>query len=120
MQNTLMQKTNCEVVSGTYLFPEISPEEYLENPVKILNTKGSYVEPDLMIICDKTNIQIVEERVFGVPRFILEILSQSTGIDDLTTKKELYQRCGVEEYIIVDPKNKLIRQFILKDKTYIE
>ena len=47
-----LQDKNCEVVGGTYLFLDISPEEYRENPIKILNTKGSYVEPDLMIVCN--------------------------------------------------------------------
>ena len=105
----------CEVVGGTYLFLEISPEEYLENPVKILNTKDNYEEPDLMVLCESSNIQILEDRVFGVPRFIIEVLSVSTSTEDTLYKRHRYQRCGVEEYWIIDPKRKEVFKFLLSE-----
>ena len=37
------------------------------------------------------------------PSLIIEILSKGTAKNDLTDKKSLYQRIGVEEYILYDP-----------------
>ena len=42
-------------------------------------------------------------RNFGVPSFIAEIRSPSTGRGDRKVKRPAYQRAGVGEYWIVDP-----------------
>ena len=39
---------------------------------------------------------------------------------DLTDKKEIYQNYGVKEYFIVEPTNKKVKSFVLKNNKYFE
>jgi Uma2 family endonuclease len=64
------------------------------------------VQPDLMIICEKSNFTNTNYK--GVPNLIIEILSPSTAARDTIKKMDLYMRFGVPEYWIVSPKNKTI------------
>ena len=64
------------------------------------------VEPDVMIVCDKS--KITSKRIFGAPDFIIEILSKSTRRKDLTLKLYKYADAGVREYWIIDPDSLLI------------
>ncbi len=42
------------------------------------------------------------------PALVAEVLSDSTRQNDLTYKRELYHRQGVEAYLIVDPATKIM------------
>ncbi len=61
------------------------------------------VQPDLFVMCDQENIR--NDRYYGVPSLIIEVLSPSTRNKDLVKKLNLYLKAGVIEYIIIDPKN---------------
>lgn len=65
------------------------------------------VEPDISVVCDKSKIDM--RGCKGAPDLIVEILSPSTQRYDQLVKLNLYQRAGVREYWIVDPKNRTIR-----------
>lgn len=43
---------------------------------------------------------------------VVEVLSRSTRSKDLLKKLELYRQCGVKEYWMVDPKNKLVNVYV--------
>ena len=43
------------------------------------------------------------------PNFILELTSRSTANNDKKEKYNLYQRLGVQEYFLFDPKNECLR-----------
>ena len=46
---------------------------------------------------------------------VVEILSPSTAKRDKIYKKDVYEKCGVKEYWLVDIKNRSIEVFLLKD-----
>ena len=60
-------------------------------------------QPDLMYISDLRKAEMVKEHITGAPELIIEILSPSTAYYDLRQKKDVYERYGVKEYIIIDP-----------------
>lgn len=66
------------------------------------------VQPDLMVICDLAQHLAADGYYKGVPTLVCEILSDSSRRHDLIKKLSLYMDGGVEEYWIVDPKNKTI------------
>ncbi|OON98703.1 MAG: hypothetical protein ATN35_03905 [Epulopiscium sp. Nele67-Bin004] len=74
-----------------------------------------YVVPDLSIICDKDTRNLTKFE--GVPDLIVEVLSTNSKHDKVT-KYVLYEKVGVQEYWIVDPKSKTIDQYILIDGKY--
>lgn len=77
--------------------------------------KNDYIIPDVAVVCDWGRN---EKKYTGVPRFVVETLSPSTGHRDKTIKKEIYQKCGVEEYWLIDPSGS-IEIYYLKDGGYV-
>jgi len=77
--------------------------------------QNDYIIPDIAIVCDWGKH---EKRYHGTPRFVVETLSPSTGHRDKTVKKEIYQKCGVEEYWLVDPYGCSLEIYYLKNGVY--
>lgn len=72
-----------------------------------LNADDSvYVEPDIVVICDKT--KLTDKGCYGTPDWIIEIVSPSSRSMDYYKKLFQYRMAGVREYWIVDPDKKLI------------
>ncbi len=76
------------------------------------------VQPDLVIICDKS--KITPNKYKGVPTAIVEILSPSTAAKDTIEKMNLYMKFGVSEYWIVKPKSKVVEIYTLENNIYTE
>lgn len=74
------------------------------------------VQPDLMVICDLEEFLNEQDYYMGVPRLVVEILSESTRRKDLIKKLDLYMSCGVEEYWIVNPINQEVTIYAFKDR----
>lgn len=72
--------------------------------VKLSDDPLTIVQPDLMIICDKSKLD--GHRCNGAPDFIIEIVSPANAADDYVKKLYYYQKYGVREYWIVDPMRK--------------
>ena len=49
---------------------------------------------------------------------MVEILSEHTESIDRLKKKYLYEKHGVREYRIIDPSEKIIEQFVLKESSF--
>jgi Uma2 family endonuclease len=84
--------------------------------VQLKNEKEEYdskVIPDITLICDKSGLN--DKNYIGVPTLIVEILSPSNQSHDLITKMNLYQRFGVKEYWIVNPKLNSIQIYGLNE-----
>ena len=71
------------------------------------------VQPDVFVVCDLTKLE--DGRCFGAPDMIIEILSKSTRRKDLHDKFLLYEKAGVREYWIANPKSKNITAYIMQD-----
>lgn len=74
--------------------------------VKLSDNPLIIVQPDIMVICDKDKLD--GKRCNGAPDFIIEIVSPGNPSDDYIRKLYYYQKYGVREYWIVDPKRKII------------
>ena len=84
--------------------------------VEVFLTKKDTVVPDVIVVC---NPEIIKHKgIYGTPELIVEILSPSTTKHDTGYKKDLYERCGVAEYWIVDPANLTISVYLLKEDRY--
>ena len=57
--------------------------------------------------------KITTDNIQGAPDLVIEILSPSTADKDQGVKKDLYERNGVKEYLIVDPAYRCVYQHIL-------
>ena len=80
---------------------------------------GSIYKPDLVVITEENKeIMSSNKAIYGAPDMVVEVLSRSTRKNDLTVKKDTYEKFGVKEYWIVDPLMKIIDAYILRDGKY--
>ena len=75
--------------------------------------------PDVAILCDDKRRKGVS--YIGVPRFVMEVLSDKTEAMDRGEKMSLYARVGIEEYWLADWRRRKIERYLLDDmgKAYI-
>ncbi len=75
----------------------------------------SAVQPDLIYVSNENNSVINEDGYFyGAPDLIIEILSSDKKRDTII-KKNLYEKAGVKEYFIVNPTDRKIVCYTLRD-----
>ena len=67
----------------------------------ILKDDRTMVQPDVFVVCDENKVDM--KNVKGAPDFVVEVLSPSTKIIDMTKKLKKYLDAGVREYWIIDP-----------------
>ncbi|WP_051197862.1 Uma2 family endonuclease [Butyrivibrio sp. MB2005] len=91
------------IVIGRYIFEQGLDLKLYEGSVSVMVACDDYnmVEPDLMIVSDKSMIGGLE--IYGAPDFIAEIVSDGTRKRDLISKVKLYKDSGVKEYWVIDP-----------------
>ena len=73
--------------------------------------------PDGMVVCDPEKIG--RDVVRGAPDLVIEVLSPGTVKNDRTHKKDVYEKHGVREYWIVDPRSLNIEQYVLTDGRFV-
>ncbi len=86
-------------------------------PVDWKIDENTVVEPDNLIICHTPHH---EAYLTKAPKVIFEILSKSTAAVDKNLKYELYEKEGVNYYIIVDPNESIAKVYELKEGRYIK
>ena len=72
------------------------------SPLDVKLDDYNVVQPDVFVICDSSKYD--DKRCYGAPDWVIEVLSTNRK-DDLVDKFVLYQKFGVREYWIIDPKN---------------
>ena len=90
-------------------------EPFADGMAVFLTEKDYYI-PDFMVVCDPDKVQ--QDGVHGTPDIVVEVLSPSTAQRDRGRKKDVYERCGVKEYWIVNPREKSVEQYIMTDGKY--
>lgn len=110
---TIHQKVSANIVGELRPFVKKHQKgEVLYAPVDVVLSENNVVQPDILFIAEKHANIITEKNITGVPDLIIEILSPATGYYDLIEKKEIYEKFGVREYWIVDPKKQWVEIYI--------
>ena len=91
-----------------YIMEKGGPCRVILSPfaVYIRNDEQNYVEPDVLVICDRDKLD--EKGCHGAPDWAVEIVSPSSKTMDYIRKRSLYEAAGVREYWIVDPKERQV------------
>ena len=87
-------------------------------PMDVRFDEGNIYQPDILYIEESRKDEIVKDFVEGAPDLIIEILSPSNAYYDLRQKKEVYEKYGVKEYIIIDPIAQNADLYLLKEGAY--
>jgi Uma2 family endonuclease len=81
------------------------------------NKVFSVVQPDLCVVCDEEKLD--DRGCIGAPDLVVEILSPGNSKKEMGIKFDLYEENGVKEYWIVEPAEKAIFIYTLKEGKYI-
>jgi Uma2 family endonuclease len=80
-------------------------------PLDVIFSFYDVVEPDLLVVAGDQLDILTEKNVQGAPAIVVEILSPSTRKVDEVTKRRLFERGGVREYWLIDPKRETVQIF---------
>jgi len=82
----------------------------------ILDDQNSF-QPDFVYVTEERR-EIVKDYIYGAPDFVVEILEIKNAYYDLRPKKDIYEKYGVNEYLIIDPILRNAELYVLKDDAY--
>jgi Uma2 family endonuclease len=125
--STSHQRISGKLHGRLFNFLEPHPCNLFAAPfdVRLLDKKKStldkeiytVVQPDLCIICDETKLD--ERGAIGAPDLVIEILSPGNSNKEMKYKFDLYEEAEVLEYWIVNPADKTVLIYVLKENQFI-
>lgn len=80
--------------------------EVYDAPFDVVLSETDVVQPDLLVILTERLGIVTEKNVQGAPDLLIEIVSETTRRTDEIVKRKLYERRGVRECWIVDPRDR--------------
>jgi len=87
----------------------------LVSPCDVYLSESDVPQPDLLVLLNEHRDRIRDDGVHGPPDLAVEVLSPSTGAQDLTLKREIYRLAGVPEYWILDPRAQTVSLWRLQE-----
>ncbi|MEZ4935458.1 MAG: Uma2 family endonuclease [Saprospiraceae bacterium] len=89
-------------------------------PLDTVLDDGNSYHPDVLFV-SKERYHILDEKervVMGAPDLVVEVLSKSTAFYDRGDKKDVYEKCGVREYWLIDQKNKTVEIYAYENQRF--
>ncbi len=111
----------CSICLFKLKAKELGGKAYVA-PVDVYFDEHNIPQPDVMWLglAPDTKCQMVgEKRLSGAPDLIAEILSPSTAHIDRKRKFRLYEKYGVREYWLVDPRDQLVEVWQHQDERFV-
>jgi Uma2 family endonuclease len=111
---------NLILLIGKFL--ERSPVGEIVANIGVTLSNFSGVIPDIVVFLNEQRDTIItNDRLTGPPALIIEVLSPGSANirRDRVVKLNLYAKHDVQEYWIVDPKNKTLDRFVRKDSSLV-
>lgn len=120
-RSILHQTIMIKIVMIVGSFEERSNDKglWIMGPINVILDEGNVFQPDWVYVLENRKAEIVKDRVEGSPDLIIEILSPETAQYDLGKKKDMYEKYGVREYIIIYPIEQIVEVHVLKEDIFV-
>lgn len=89
-------------------------------PLDVFFDGNNALQPDIVFISNQSMHIVKDGRVKGAPDLLVEVLSPGNKKHDTERKKPIYEKFGVKEYFIVDPKTREVWSFYLKGNQFVK
>lgn len=100
-------------------FWEVDPAgEIFNAPLDVTFHDISVVQPDVFYVSGEQKRIVKNARIDGPPTLIVEVLSPSSSRKDRLQKLRIYQKVQVQHYWLVNPEEKTLECFSLRDGVY--
>jgi len=118
-RTTIHQVTLMNVMMDFHRWEEKSKSKgiLIPGPIEVILDEQNSFQPDFIYIAEDRS-DIVKDYVYGPPDLVVEVLWEKNAYYDLRPKKDIYEKYGVKEYIIIDPIAKNADLYVLKDGIY--
>jgi Uma2 family endonuclease len=93
--------------------------EFYGAPVHIVLAAHVNYEPDLCFVASKNLRRLQSPLIVGPPDLIIEVISEGSRSHDTVVKFRDYERFGVAEYWLVDPREGHIKVWELEQTRYV-
>jgi Uma2 family endonuclease len=98
----------------------MEPGTPLFSPVDVRLAEGVVVQPDVLWLApDSLCVPVGDAYFAGPPDLVVEVLSPSTARYDRREKFAAYEKHGVREYWIIDPRDLLVEAWVLRDARFV-
>lgn len=87
-------------------------------PTDVVLSQNDVVEPDILFVSKARRSILTSKNIQGAPDLVIEVISPSTVERDTRDKRNLYARCGVPFYWIVDPDRRSVLELQLVGSAY--
>ena len=87
-------------------------------PLDVILSEHDIVEPDLIFVSRERASIITEKNIQGSPDLLVEIVSPSSVERDTRDKRNIYARCGVPFYWMVDTQQRSMIELQLVEGAY--
>ncbi|HEY8931321.1 MAG TPA: Uma2 family endonuclease [Mucilaginibacter sp.] len=94
-------------------------EGYVAISMDVVFDEGNVFQPDVLYVSEERIDEIVKDKIEGTPDLAIEILSPSNAYHDLRVKREIYEKYGLKEYIIIDPISQNAVLYTLENGVYV-
>ncbi|MBI5915092.1 MAG: Uma2 family endonuclease [Bacteroidetes bacterium] len=93
--------------------------EFFYAPIDVFFDDVNGTQPDICYVSKERSFLIdMNEGILGAPDIIVEILSPGSVRYDRGDKKDLYEKFAVKEYWIIDPNNKAVEVYAMRENAY--
>ena len=89
-------------------------------PYDVRLSEHDVVQPDLLYLAKERLSLSTQRGVLGPPDLVVEALSPATRDLDLGARRDLYERSGVREYWVLDPRAETVTLLRLADGSFAE
>lgn len=83
-------------------------------PIDYLVKDDTILQPDMLVVCG----EITRKYLDFSPALVTEILSPATALKDRHTKYDIYQKQGIQYYIIISPEQEEVEIYELENGIY--
>ena len=98
----------------------VSNGEVYVAPVDVYLDDENIVQPDVLWVAEGSACKWFEDKYLqGAPDLVVEVFSPGTVRADRKDKFRLYERCGVREYWMIDPVERLLEIWQSQDGRFL-
>ena len=116
-RTTLHQLVLGNIIESFLNYEEENGGICIMGPIETILDDHNSFQPDFVYITEKRR-EIVKDYIYGAPDLVVEILEVINAYYDLRPKKNIYEKYGVKEYLIIDPIQLNAELYVLKDGAY--
>ncbi len=81
-------------------------------PIDVFLDEYNMLQPDVLFIANDKKQLVTIDGIMGAPNLVVEIISPGTMKRDRGGKMRVYERCGVQEYWIVDVRTRSVEVYV--------